>query len=106
MCVFNHFSQVVLGTILLDSEEKRKFHLKLADYFEHHCKDEDRVIFMTPEQLKLAGERKRLIEFLRNDARSKNKPGFWKNSYYKVIMLKLGDFLLNLKSILSVISTA
>ncbi|KAJ7377292.1 hypothetical protein OS493_030104 [Desmophyllum pertusum] len=70
--------EVVLETILVDSEEKRKFHLKLAEFFVDHCKDEDRVIFMASEQLKLAGEKKRLLEFLRNDTRSKYRPGFWK----------------------------
>lgn len=79
------FSQVVLETILVDPEEKKKFHLKLADFFVDHCKDEERVIFMAPEQLKLAGEKKRLLEFLRKDQRSTSKPGFWKISYYKVI---------------------
>nr|XP_058973684.1 telomerase protein component 1-like isoform X2 [Pocillopora verrucosa] len=74
--------EVVLETILQDSEEKKKFHLKLADYFELHCKDKDRVIFMAPEQLKLAGERKRLLEFLRNEERS-GKPGQWKDRYYE-----------------------
>ena len=69
----------------MDSEEKRKFHLKLAEFFVDHCKDNNRVIFMAPEQLKLAGERKRLLEFLRKDLRAKNRPGFWKNNYYKVI---------------------
>jgi len=79
------FSQVVLETILVDFEEKKKFHLKLADFFADHCKDEERVIYMVPEQLKLAGEKKRLLEFLRKDQRSINKPGFWKISYYKVV---------------------
>ncbi|XP_058940920.2 telomerase protein component 1-like isoform X1 [Pocillopora verrucosa] len=74
--------EVVLETILQDSEEKEKFHLKLADYFELHCKDKDRVIFMAPEQLKLAGKRKRLLEFLRNEERS-GKPGQWKDRYYE-----------------------
>lgn len=74
-----------METILVDSEEKRKFHLKLANFFVDHCKDEDRVIFMAPEQLKLAGEKKRLLEFLRKDVRSMKKNGFWKLSYYKVI---------------------
>ena len=80
------FSQVVMETILVDSEEKKKFHLKLAKFFLDHCKDEDRVIFMAPEQLKLAGEKKRLLEFLRKDQRSVNKSGFWKLGYYKVIL--------------------
>lgn len=79
------FSQVVLETILVDFEEKKKFHLKLADFFADHCKDEERMIYMVPEQLKLAGEKKRLLEFLRKDQRSINKPGFWKISYYKVV---------------------
>ena len=78
-------SQVVLETILVDPDEKKKVHLKLADFFVHHCKDEDRVIYMVPEQLKLAGEKTRLLEFLRKDQRSTNKPGLWKISYYKVI---------------------
>ena len=77
-------SQVVQETILVGYEEKRKCHLKLADFFVDHCKDDDRVVFMAPEQLKQAGEKKRLLEFLRNDNRSKNRPGFWKNNYYKV----------------------
>ena len=77
-------SQVVQETILVGSEEKRKCHLKLADFFVDHCNDDDRVIFMAPEQLKQAGEKKRLLEFLRNDNRSKNRSGFWKNNYYKV----------------------
>ena len=77
-------SQVVQETILVGYEEKRKCHRKLADFFVDHCKDDDRVIFMVPEQLKQAGEKKRLLEFLRNDNRSKNRPGFWKNNYYKV----------------------
>lgn len=81
------FSQVVLETILVDFEEKKKFHLKLADFFADHCKDEERVIYMVPEQLKLAGEKKRLLEFLRKDQRSINKPGFWKISYYKVVWI-------------------
>ena len=68
----------------MDSEEKRKFHFKLAEFFVNHCKDNNRVIFMAPEQLKQAGEKKRLLEFLRQDERSKYRPGFWKNSYYKV----------------------
>lgn len=76
--------EVVLETILQDSEEKKKFHLKLADYFELHCKDKDRVIFMAPEQLKLAGKRKRLLEFLRNEERS-GKPGQWKDRYYEYL---------------------
>lgn len=80
-------SQVVMETILVDSEEKRKFHLKLAEYFVDRCKDVDRVIFMAPEQLKQAGEKKRLLGFLREDARSKTRPGFWKNNYYKVMLL-------------------
>ena len=69
----------------MDAEEKKKFHLKLAEFFVDHCKDDDRVIFMAPEQLKLSGDKKRLLEFLRNDERSKNRPGFWKNNYYRVI---------------------
>ena len=77
-------SQVVQETILVGSEEKRKRHLKLADFFVDHCKDDHRVIFMAPEQLKQAGEKKRLLEFLKNDNRSKNRSGFWKNNYYKV----------------------
>ena len=77
-------SQVVQETILVGSEEKRKCHLKLADFFVDHCNDDERVIFMAPEQLKQAGEKKRLLEFLRNDNRSKNRSGFWKNNYYKV----------------------
>ena len=81
---FNIFLQVVLETILQDSEEKKKFHLKLADYFELHCKDKDRVIFMAPEQLKLAGKRKRLLEFLRDEKRS-GTPGQWKDRYYEVV---------------------
>lgn len=76
-----------METILVDSEEKRKFHLKLAEYFVDRCKDVDRVIFMAPEQLKQAGEKKRLLGFLREDARSKTRPGFWKNNYYKVMLL-------------------
>ena len=79
------FSQVVLETILVDFKEKKKFHLKLADFFVDHCKDEERVMYMVPEQLKLAGENKRLLEFLRKDQRSTKKPGFWKISYYRVI---------------------
>lgn len=75
--------EVVQETILVGSEEKRKCHLKLADFFVDHCNDDDRVIFMAPEQLKQAGEKKRLLEFLRNDNRSKNRSGFWKNNYYK-----------------------
>ena len=82
---FFFLSQVVLETILVDSEEKKQFHLKLADFFLHHCKDEERVIYMVPEELKLAGEKTRLLEFLRKDQRSTNKPGFWKINYYKVI---------------------
>lgn len=78
-----------METILSDYEEKMKFHSKLADFFLEHCKDEDRVILMAPEQLKLAGDKKRLLEFLRKDPRSKNRPGFWKNSYYKVIESKI-----------------
>ena len=85
VCFFLFLLQVVLETILLNSEEKRKFHLKLADFFVHHCKDEERVIYMVPEQFKLAGEKTRLLEFLRKDQRSTNKPGFWKINYYKVI---------------------
>ena len=54
-----------METILVDSEEKRIFHLKLAEYFVDRCKDVDRVIFMAPEQLKQAGEKKRLLGFLR-----------------------------------------
>ena len=77
-------SQVVQETILVGSEEKKKCHLKLADFFVDHCNDDDRVIFMAPEQLKQAGEKKRLLQFLRNDNRSKNRSGFWKNNYYKV----------------------
>ena len=77
-------SQVVQETILVGNEEKRKCHLKLADFFVDHCKDDDRVIFMAPEQLKQAGEKKTLLEFLRNANPSKNRPGFWKNNYYKV----------------------
>ena len=77
-------SQVVQETILVGFEEKRKCHLKLADFFVDHCNDDDRVIFMAPEQLKQAGEKKRLLQFLRNDNRSKNRSGFWKNNYYKV----------------------
>jgi len=79
------FSQVVLETILIDSEEKKKFHLKLADFFVDRCRDEERVIYMVPEQLKLAGEKKRLLEFLRKDQRTVNKHGFWKMRYYNVI---------------------
>lgn len=85
VCLFPFLLQVVLETILLNSEEKRKFHLKLADFFVHHCKDAERVIYMVPEQFKLAGEKTRLLEFLRKDQRSTNKPGFWKINYYKVI---------------------
>ena len=77
-------SQFVLETILVDSEEKRTFHVKLAEFFVNHCKDDNRVIFMAPEQLKQAGEKKRLLEFLKTDERSKYRPGFWKNNYYKV----------------------
>ena len=73
-----------METLLADFEEKRKFHSKLADFFVDHCKNVDRVLLMAPEQLKLAGEKKRLLEFLRKDARSMNRSGLWKNNYYKV----------------------
>ena len=76
-----------MKTILVDPEEKRKFHLKLAEFFVDHCKDIDRVIFMAPEQLKLSGQKKRLLEFLRKDERAMNRTGFWKLNYYKVISI-------------------
>ena len=67
-----------------DQSVKRKWHSKVADYFQYVCKDERRATDSVATQLKNADDRKRLLGFLKNDIRAQRKTPVWKNQYYKV----------------------
>ncbi|KAK3703596.1 hypothetical protein QZH41_019138, partial [Actinostola sp. cb2023] len=85
---FFHASIVdlVKESLMADATEKKKWHLKIADYFQYICKDARRATEAVAVQLKSAGDKKRLLEFLRSDIRAQKQNPVWKSQYYKFIL--------------------
>ncbi|XP_031552448.1 telomerase protein component 1-like [Actinia tenebrosa] len=78
-------SQVVKDTLMTDQQENVKWYLRISDYFQYVCKDNNRATEAVAVQLKNAGAKKRLLDYLRNDYRPRRMQNVWKNKFYKFL---------------------